>query len=512
MVMRRDSAIAMAAKGATARRFCRGPSQRCSSKAHRSIAILAAVVAAAACVPSPTGFLGLARTSHTSVLPVPPRGRLILRAEAETAPAADVANSLADKPPKDKTRRRVRERAKRACDQMYKLLIAKTGNANISSEVVLNYYAREPRRDDADAGWLARFQMPFLEGCPEFVSPHASSIRVEAKRLAARAALEGLTSRSSKPRKQVASRKSRDTTLNATAGAPTNLTVVRKKLRKPRSQIASNRTLIAELEIGQKLQGRIVNVASKSVAGMMVDVGAERNAFLPWEECGPRFPRILPVGRSLSFTILSKYKLPNGNTTIYVTLRRGELARPKGYFETLNKPNFNVGKESVSEFVGISGETWLEAEVLRFYASGKDEKERSELKRPPGIMVRLTAPGGSTPVEEIVPFLRLSMEFKANISYPGSMIPLRVLAVNTTSRRVLLTMLPSDTSKLDQTSSKEEEQPAGQEDAGKEDKNQENGGDETREESAVSKEEAAPSTTTSAPPSEDNSLLDVLFR
>jgi len=127
-------------------------------------------------------------------------------------------------------------------------------------------------------------------------------------------------------------------------------------------------------------------------------------------------------------------------------------------------------------------------------------------------MVRLTAPGGSAPVEEIVPFRRLSKEFKANISYPGSMIPLRVLAVNTTSRRVLLTMLPSDTSKLDQTSSKEEEQPAGQEDAGKEDKNQENGGDETREESAVSKEEAAPSTTTSAPPSEDNSLLDVLFR
>jgi len=324
----------------------------------------------------------------------------------------------------------------------------------------------------------------------------------------------------------------------------------KKKKKAVANQTTSRPTkLLSELEVGEVIIGRVQRVANRTLAGIMVNVNADRNAFWPFEEFteGIGFPRVLPQGTQLSFKVLRKRMLQSGNYTVYLTTRQENLTRPQGYYEILNQNTYlEVGKTSVSEFVGLSDDTWVDAELLRISAAvNYTQTERAGMLRRAGILVKVTAPEGDTSITEFVPLKRLQRSFQNTVPIHGSKIKMRIAAVNTTSNRLVLTMLEpkarykgqkEETAEVASAPSTPAAPPAPEADSGDAVADEEWAGAmvgnvqseekpaapvaaEDKEESSdgtgwdgAGAVEVGSVTTTAAPPKEDASLMEVLFR
>lgn len=192
---------------------------------------------------------------------------------------------------------------------------------------------------------------------------------------------------------------------------------------------------LAQLEVGQTLEGRVVQIYYPG--GVSVDVGCrETLGFVEVEEFRDGFPAEGPFsfrpGDVVSVCVLDVNPDaqiddhgepdPHGdhgdNGKLHLTMRSGDLARPPRYSADVSRP------ADIEPFKGISSEEWLDGEVT--------------MMSDWAVYVKVTAPCGE-------PFVGILQQEEFGDGFGdeavrGGRVRVRILEVDAACRRLLLTM------------------------------------------------------------------------
>lgn len=122
------------------------------------------------------------------------------------------------------------------------------------------------------------------------------------------------------------------------------------------SKVGKTRTPISDLEIGQTLHGKVIQLYYPG--GVSVDVGAQADGFLEVEEFTDGFPVEgfeWKPGDNITVRLLDKEQDVCERGKFFLTRRKGSLERPPRY--VANKTADARG------FLNVSRETWLDGEI-----------------------------------------------------------------------------------------------------------------------------------------------------
>jgi len=285
-----------------------------------------------------------------------------------------------------------------------------------------------------------------------------------------------------------------------------------KEMKQSPEQEATTKILVAampdvkaeDLEVGQVVEGIF---RQRIGSGQIVSLGKELQGFLPWIEATDKGwkQKYYASGTKKEFRVLAKSAVFDG-LPVVLTARSGDLTRPPSMVEDINFANAQDGggaslqEQDLSEFVGISPDQWLEAEVVNTGTASK--------WRLPRIVVMLTAPGGSKKVVQGIIRSRVTSDVKEGPVVVGSKLQVRVIGVDLEKSRLTLSMLDPTPAIEMEGQPKEEKKTAENQTKKVKAKKEKKEKTEKTETEAVEKEAGS----TTPPPSSMPSLTDVLFR
>jgi len=181
---------------------------------------------------------------------------------------------------------------------------------------------------------------------------------------------------------------------------------------------ASEEVSIADMKVGQTLSGEVKAWVKEK--GIYIDVGADRDGYLPVGEFRDGFPNDmckseLRVGKKVTVRVLS---VAGGRLTL--TRRSGDMKRPA---------TMNPRENDVSGFLHVEDDEWLEGSVvaLNMYAA----------------LVRISPPDGGQPVQAMLNSGDFADGFIDKIDL-GSTVRVRVKDCNPPEKRLWLTMREQD--------------------------------------------------------------------
>eukprot|EP00930_Biecheleria_cincta_P064172 TRINITY_DN49722_c0_g1_i1.p1 TRINITY_DN49722_c0_g1~~TRINITY_DN49722_c0_g1_i1.p1 ORF type:complete len:261 (-),score=55.08 TRINITY_DN49722_c0_g1_i1:276-1058(-) len=172
--------------------------------------------------------------------------------------------------------------------------------------------------------------------------------------------------------------------------------------------------LVSELEVGQEVDGVVVR--GFGFLGYFVDIGAESNGLLEFEELVDGFPSKDEELRKGEF--VTARVLETDGINFYLTRRTGDLARPPRFREKHTQ-------EDVEAFQGVHDDEWLQGEVAGMWAKG--------------VWVKITPPSGGWPVRSLVKPEDFTDGFAKTV-FPGMKVMVRVTGVDVPQKRIDITM------------------------------------------------------------------------
>lgn len=247
--------------------------------------------------------------------------------------------------------------------------VRKKNDAPISETVNYTFILQT---DGPREKWACKVDLLGLEDKPSFTGPPAKS-KAEAKTAAAAALIK-------------------DPKMKALLGLPEE--TVPEPTKKKDTQSAKTakkkvieplpKTVVAkDLEVGQTITG-IARAVSKTRSGMHVDIGADVDGWLGFEELKDAGFPSGPPKKGAKYSDLRVVAIED--KMVYLTRRSGDLARP----DLHRLPQYNltlpeIDEDVMSEMKALGTDTWVTGKVMRFVLGEK-----------PHAVVEVNLPSGSS--------------------------------------------------------------------------------------------------------------------
>jgi len=399
-----------------------------SSKALTLVALIAAVAALHSCAPV-LGFVGLAPVSSglRSVLPTR-RATLLARAAKADGEDGDAATRK-----KQKTQQKPGAARERLLEVLDEKKLAATG------DVIYSVYEQ---LDDADSTptftntsrYIGKVAILGSDGKSRFFVGNPRVDLDASKESAAKAALSSLWL-TDKMETKSEPKKAMEKAVREPKQAPEKevraAALKQQRIEATQTSVAAMPDVKAEdLEVGQVVKGIF---RQSSEFGQVVSLGKELSGILLWIEAAEDGKRqeAFRAGVEQEFRVLAKTTALGDGLPVLLTARSGDLTRPPSMVEDnlfALPQEASSKKQDLSEFAGISPETWLEATVVN--------TAMRRMSRPSRVVVTLTAPGGSKKVVQAVFWKAI----QGPVSF-GSKLKVRASEVNLAKSRLGLTML-----------------------------------------------------------------------
>lgn len=177
---------------------------------------------------------------------------------------------------------------------------------------------------------------------------------------------------------------------------------------------SDERIPVSELEVGQEVDGMVRR--DFGFVGYFIDVGAEKNGLLEFEELVDGFPSKDDYLRKGDF--VTARVLETDGENIYLTRRTGDLTRPPRFRQ---KPE----PEDIEAFSGVPNDEWLQGVIAGMWAKG--------------VWVKIAPPSGGRPVRSLVKREEFTGDFEKEV-FPGMNVMVRVTGVDVPQKRIDITM------------------------------------------------------------------------